>query len=432
MGRDEKAAAGTMTPARSTDRLSDRAIKAWLTKRRAGKAVAKKLTDGGGLYLMLTTAGTPVWRVKYRHARAEKMYAAGIYPESGLADARTARDSVKALLREGRDPVQARRLSRLTTEASAGTTFAGVTAAWLEKRRPEWSGIHYEKSSQALERDILPLLGNLPIADITPAMVAKAIEGISRRGAHDTASRVLFHLVGIFRLAQARGWCRDNPAVPVREELPKKLKKGRRAALLTLPELGDVLRRTDMAALSPAVRTALRLVAFTGSRIGNVVDCKWSEFDLKSDTPSWTIPRARMKVRDRQHDHRVLLGPTIAGELRAWCRATGGRGYVFPSPTGNAHITREAMEKVYRVTLKLAGTHSVHGWRSSLSTLARDAGFAKDVVELTLDHVHDNEVARAYDRGERLDERRRLMYWWDALLTSAQYGTDPLSIAREA
>jgi integrase len=419
-----------VTPARSTDRLSDRAIKAWLTKRRAGEAGTKKLTDGGGLYLTLTPSGGAVWRIKYRFGGTEKLYAVGVYPDVSLAEARAARETVKQLLREDRDPVRARQLGRITAAAATDTTLAGVTEAWLAKRKADWSGIHYTKSRQALERDVLPLLGRLPVAEITPAMIAKAIGAISKRGAHDTASKVLWHLVGIFKLAQARGWTTSNPAVPVREELPKKRKHTTRPAFLTFAELGDVLRKADVANLSPAVRLAHRLVAFTGSRIGNVVDAKWSEFDLEGDTPSFTIPRARMKVRDRTHDHRVLLGPTIAQELRSWKRATGGKGYVFPSPTGNAHITREALEKAYRVTLGLVGTHSVHGWRSSLSTLARDAGFERDVVELLLDHVHDNAVARAYDRGERLEERRRLMDWWDAQLVAAQRGSEPLSIKR--
>nr|MBA3672501.1 integrase arm-type DNA-binding domain-containing protein [Gemmatimonadaceae bacterium] len=240
-------------PKRSTDRLSDRAIKAWLTKRRAGEAVAKKLTDGGGLYLMLTPAGTSMWRVKYRHAGAEKMYAAGTYPECGLADARAARDSVKAMLREGRDPVQARRTARLDAGEAGERTLVMAVEAWLEKRKPDWSDVHFTKAGQAIERDILPLLGKLPVGEITPAMIAQAIAGVSKRGAHETASRILFHLTGVFKLAQARGWVRDNPAVPVREELPKKLKKGKRPALLTFEALGDVLRRASMAPITPAV-----------------------------------------------------------------------------------------------------------------------------------------------------------------------------------
>jgi integrase len=413
-----------MMPPRSTDRLSDRAIKAFLAKQRAGEATKKKLSDGGGLYLTVTPAGSAVWRVKYRYAGVEKVYAGGVYPEVSLADARAERARVKAALKEGRDPVQSRQVSRVAAGAAAATTMSAVTEEWLEKRRPEWAPAHYATARRALERDVLPLIGRLPVADVTPAMIAQTIAGITRRGSHETASKVLRHCVGIFRLAQARGWCRDNPAVPVREELPKKWEKGRRAALLTFDALGELLRKADAAPLSREVHMAHRLIALTAARIGTVVDAQWKEFDLGGETPSWTVPRARMKVKDRLHDHRVLLGPTIAAEMRAWAKASGGRGYVFPSPTGRAgkHITRESLEKAYRVTMSLAGVHAVHGWRASFSTLARDAGFSRDVVELALDHIHDNAVARAYDRGERLDERRRLMFWWDEQLAAAQHG----------
>jgi integrase len=162
---------------------------------------------------------------------------------------------------------------------------------------------------------------------------------------------------------------------------------------------------------------AHRVCAFTVARIGNVVDLRWEELNLDIDESRWTIPRSRLKVRDRFHDHSVLLGPTIAQELRAWRSLIGSSGYCFPSPSGRAHITRESIEKLLRSTLELSGQHTAHGWRSAFATLARDAGFSRDVVELTLDHVHDTATARAYDRGERLEERRRLMGWWDAQLT---------------
>jgi hypothetical protein len=79
-------------------------------------------------------------------------------------------------------------------------------------------------------------------------------------------------------------------------------------------------------------------------------------------------------------------------------------------------MSRESLEKSYRETLGLAKTHTVHGWRASLSTLAKDAGFGRDVVELTFDHIHDSEVVRAYDRGEHLVERKKLVAWWDLQL----------------
>jgi integrase len=415
---------------RATNKLTDLKLRSFVTKAKAGKAASGKLSDGGGMYLTLTPALTPVWRVKYRLGGKERLYAIGTYPEISLEAARAEREGIKAQLREGRDPVQARKLSQAAATAASDHTFATVAADWLAKRREGWSAIHYEKSHRAFERDVLPRLGKLPVNEITPAMVAGVIESIVKRGARETAAKVLQHCSGVFRLAQARGLCRDNPAEPVREVLPAKKQNGRMPAVLSFPALGDILRRAEAARLSPAVRMAHRLCAFTTARISNVVQAEWREFDLDAQAPTWTIPRAKMKARDRAHDHKIILGPAIAEELRAWRSVIGAKGYIFPSPAGGKHITRESLEKAYRVTLGLEDKHTPHGWRAAFSTLARDNGFDREVVELTLDHVHDNEVARAYDRGERLQQRIKLMGWWGEQLAQAQRGAEVLPMSR--
>ena len=417
--------------ARAINKLSDVKIRAFITKCRAGKATAKKLSDGAGMFLMLTPAGTPVWRIKYRLGGKERLYAVGTYPDISLEAARAQREALKAHLREGRDPVQARKVRQAAATAASGNTFEGLTTDWLAKQHKGWSPIHYEKSSRALERDVLPRLGNLPVRDITPAMVAGVVEAIVKRGARETAGKVLQHIGGVFRLAQARGLRDDNPAEPVHEVLPAKKPNGRMPALLTFPALGDVLRRAEGANLSRAVRMAHRLSAFApGSRISNVVAAEWAQFDLESDIPTWIIPRASMKSRDRHHDHKIVLSLDFVRELREWRSIVGDKEYLFPSPNGRGHITRESLEKAYRVTLGLADKHTPHGWRSAFSTLARDYGFERDVIELTLDHVHDNDVARAYDRGERLQQRIKLMTWWADQLLQAQRGGDVLPMNR--
>lgn len=409
-------------------RLSDKACKAFV----AQKAHGKKLSDGGGLYLFITPAGGANWRIKYRIDGKEKVYSIGSYPAVSLAAARVELGEVKALLRENKDPVTQRRINRAETSASSDDTFEAVAGVWLAMKKKEWSAGHFTKSSRAFERDIYPAIGKLPIASITPAIVAKAIEDIHKRDVLETATRILQHLNGVFRYAQAKGLCRDNPALPAREILPRKKSAGRMNALLDWGSLGDILRRADMARISPSVRMAHRLIAFTGMRIGNVVEAEWKEFHLDDEQPTWVIPRAKMKVTSRPIDHRVPLGEEIAAELREWKNKVGGKGYVFPSPTGGKHIGCESIEKVYRVTLKLSGKHSPHGWRSAFSTLARDNGTARDVVELALDHAHDNEVARAYDRGERFDERVKLFDWWGKQLTAAQRGAMIIPIKTKA
>ena len=408
--------------------VTDKALKAFV----AQKAHGKKLSDGGGLYLLITPSGSASWRIKYRIEGKEKTYSIGNYPEVSLAAARVELGEVKALLREHKDPVTERRVNRAASAACSDNTFRAVAQNWLTMKQKEWSAGHYTKSARAFERDIYPFLGNLPISSITPAMVAKAVEVIHKRDVLETATRILQHLNGVFRYSQAKGLCRDNPALPARELLPRKKSTGRMPALLDWTSLGDILRRVEAARLSPSVRMAHRLCAFTAMRIGNVVDAEWKEFHLDDAQPVWIIPRKKMKVTTRDIDHRVPLSPEIADELRRWRDLFGGKGYVFPSPQGGKYIGRESIEKVYRVTLALGGKHSPHGWRSAFSTLARDNGFARDVVELALDHAHDNEVARAYDRGERFDDRIKLFQWWGKQLAAAQRGATVIFLPPKA
>lgn len=410
---------------RGTDRLTDKTIKAWVTGAVAGTATTKKLSDGGGLYLTTTPNGTPVWRLKYRLDGAERLFAVGVYPTITLKMARNARDAAKDLVRQGLDPTTERRVERVTNVEAGAATFRAAAQDWL-KKQTHWSPIHTRASTRALQRDVYPRLGNLPVNAIRPAMVADVIEAVMARGAIDTAKKIRWHLVGIFDLARVRGQCADNPASAVKEVLPKQSKVRHLPALLDLPSLGDLLRRADMAHLSPAVHLGHRLCAFTVARIGPVLTAEWREFDLDGDPPTWTIPRAKMKEKKRKDDFTIYLGPTITSELREWRSVTGGRGYVLPSPTGRTVITHEALEKAYRVTLDMDGVHSPHSWRSSFSSLAHDAKFDHDVIEMTLDHLHGDAVSQAYDRGARRDERIRLAYWWDTQLAAAQHGGQPL------
>jgi integrase len=393
----------------ATGKLTDKAIKAFVVKAEIGR----KLADGGGLYLFITQAGNPTWRIKYRLDGKEKVYSIGPYPLISLAAARLEWGEVKAKILAGKDPVDSRRLARVSHATAGGHTVELVAADWLTMKRKEWSETHHVKSARAFERDVFPLLGKLPISAVTPAMVATVIQKIQNRDVLETASRILQHLNGVFRYAQAKGLCRDNPAAPVKEILPRKKNGGHMPALLDWPSLGDVLRRAELARLSNSVHLAHRLCAFTAARIGNIVEAEWSEFHLDDEQPTWIIPRSKMKVVSRAIDHRIPLCAQIAEEMRQWQTMTRLQKnlYVFTSPTGARHIGRESVEKVYRVTLGLAGKHSPHGWRSAFSTLARDNGFERDVVELALDHAHDDEVVRAYDRGERFVQRIRLYRW---------------------
>ena len=414
------------------ERLTVKQIEAWI-KRPAKDAVTKKLADGGGLYLVRLPSGAASWQIKYRFLNSdaksenngkvtERVYSVGPAATTSLADARAARSHVKDLIKKGIEPVKAREVQRAAKIVSSGELFSDAADVWFNKRKSRWSDIHYKKARQAIENHVMGWLGTLPLRDITPTMVTAVIERIQKRGARETAAKVLQHVRLIFRLAIANGKIEANPAEHASEILNEPNQVKHRPALLTFPELGDVLRRSDVAATSPAVRLAHRLIAFTAVRIGNAVGARWKDFDLDAKPAMWLIPRDQMKIKKREHPHKVVLPGAIADDLRAWHRAQTEPGeFVFPGNQGRKHVSPDAVEKMLRETLGLSDRHSPHGWRASFSTLAKEDGqFTKEVVDLALDHIHDSATARAYDRGGRFAQRVKLMGWWGEKLVDAQ------------
>ena len=69
-----------------------------------------------------------------------------------------------------------------------------------------------------------------------------------------------------------------------------------------------------------------------------------------------------------------------------------------------------------------------HGFRSMASTLLNEQGFSPDVIELQLAHSQRNKVRAAYNKAQRLPERRKMMQAWadylDALRERARVASD--------
>jgi integrase len=420
------------------ERLSDRAVDAWLkSKDQKAKTAGAKLADGGGLYLCRLPSGRGAWLIRYGFAGKQRDLSAGVYPDTTLADAREARRKVKAQAEQGIDPLQERRAKKLENVEVAETTFAEVTNAWVEKQAKDWSSIHLTKSKRALERDVLPALGKLPISRITPVMVTRVMEKIEARGVRDTTAKIHQHVRSIFTYGQAQGLVSgDNPAEPFLQVMQRNDGAAHRPAYTSFPELGEVLRKAETVNITPAVRLCHRLIAFTAVRISNAVAARWEHFDLDSSPALWVIPRDEMKVKGkgRTHPHKVVLPAQLVDALKRWKAAQPkGTAYLFPGNQGREHLSRESVEKALRVTMGLADKHSAHGWRAAFSTLAREeTDFDGQLIDLWLDHVHASKTALAYDRGDRLRKRIELAKWWGDSLAQAERGAEVLPFKRSA
>jgi hypothetical protein len=106
-----------------------------LTQTAIVKSVAKdkplKLSDGGGLHLIVQPSGSKLWRFRYRFGGKENMLSLGSFPIITLSAARSKRDEAKKLLAEGTDPSTKRKLDKIAAATSAQNTFGAVAAEYL-------------------------------------------------------------------------------------------------------------------------------------------------------------------------------------------------------------------------------------------------------------------------------------------------------------
>jgi len=140
----------------------------------AGKA-RERFYDANGMYLEVMPTGSKYWRLKYRFAGKEKRLALGPYPAVGLAQARIAREKARSQLRDLVDPAEVRKQAKLALRPEAEVSFETVARAWHDHWRSSRSESHTQYVIRRLEADVFPVIGKLPIRQVTaPRLVAMA------------------------------------------------------------------------------------------------------------------------------------------------------------------------------------------------------------------------------------------------------------------
>ena len=205
------------------DHLSDAKI-------RHAKPAAKpyKLYDGGGLFLLVHPNGSRYWRLKYRLAGREKVFAVGVYPEVGLAEAREKALAARRLIRDGADPVVERRRRQA---GNTSNTFQAIAEDWIASRESDWSPSYRDAVQSALAANLYPQIGSLPVRSITVPVMRDELLLMERRGALSALRKVRMWASMVFRYAIATGRADSDPAAPLRGTF--KAHKGRNFAALT-------------------------------------------------------------------------------------------------------------------------------------------------------------------------------------------------------
>jgi integrase len=391
--------------------LSDRTIRAAKPRQQP-----YKLADSLGLYLEVSPAGGRWWRFKYRYAGREKRISLGTYPDTGLAQARERRDEARKVLAGGVDPSKQRQANKVALHAATGNTFKAIALEWFETRKDGWAQSHHEKIMGRLKNHVFPKFGNQPITSITGPELVVLAQTIAAESP-DTARRVLQTLGMVFRYGMRTHRVSADPSYKLTEILPARNFK--HFAAITDPKaVGALLRAIDQFEGTFVVKSGLRLAPLVFVRPGELRRAEWAEIDL--DAGEWTIPAVKMKGK---REHLVPLSEPAIAILRELHDHTGGRRYCFPSIRSPS---KPMSENTLGAALARLGYTSdqmtVHGFRTTASTLLHELGYQSHLIEVQLAHAEKNEVKAAYNRAQYLPERKKLMTEWAKYLEGLRSG----------
>ncbi|MBN9557200.1 MAG: integrase arm-type DNA-binding domain-containing protein, partial [Alphaproteobacteria bacterium] len=319
----------------------------------------RKLSDGGGLHLLLTPSGGRLWRLQYRFAGKQKMVAFGTYPEVSLAEARAKRDEAKKALESGVDPAANARLEKLTKQLSQACTFSVVADEYIAKLKAQNRAQATMKKVEWLLDFAKPLLGNRPIAEIKSAEVLVVLRQVEKRGRLETARRLRSTIGSVFRYAIATTRAEHDPTVALAGALATPTITPR-AAILDSQKFGGLLRAIETFDGQPTTKAALKLMALLFPRPGELRAAQWQEFDL--DQAIWTIPAERTKMR---RPHRSPLPKQALDILRDLNQITGRSDLLFPSVlTVRRSISENTMNGALRRLGYAKDEMTAHGFRA--------------------------------------------------------------------
>jgi integrase len=374
-------------------------------------------SDGAGLYLQVTHAGSKSWIYRYQLNGKKHYLGLGSASAITLKRARELLAEPRRLRAEGVDPVEKKREQRSAARVAAAQnmTFRQCADNYIAAHEHSWkSEKHRYQWRTSLQADAYPVMGSLPVAKIDTSIVLAVLRPIWQ-DKPESASRLRGRIETILDAAKSAGWREgENPArwsghlehwLPK----PKKVRRVEHHAALDYRNLPAFMRELDTR--QGLAARALRLTILTATRTSEALGARWEEVDFKARV--WTVPATRMKS---SKEHRVPLS-LAALDLLHQLHSTRSSDFVFPGKPGAA-LSNSAMLNL--LPLMGRGDLTVHGFRSSFRDWAAEAtAYPNEVVEMALAHSIKGAAEAAYRRGDLFEKRARLMSAWSEYCAQA-------------
>jgi integrase len=395
---------------------------------------AGQKADEGGLFVDLMPGGAKVWRLRYRLAGKQEKITLGDHPTYGIAEARTWRDDCKALAGRGLSPMGLKRGDPIPDDAQpaakelahlfiqkwclktrekvkakeeakkAGDTVEAFGAVWYAEM-VEPANTNPRNIKRVLEKDVYPTIGAKQVTDVTVTDILSITDKIKARGADQMALQTRNVLKRFFAYAIAREKTQFNPAAAIEGRFIAQARS--RDVALTSDEIGKLLRAIYQSSMRRAHKLALHLLILCMVRKSELIEAKWSEFDLENRT--WAIPGERMKMGK---PHLVPLSHQAVAMFEELKGLASGSEWVFPSRGDlDQPIAKSTLNVAVRALAVEVRDFVIHDFRRTASTLLHEAGFGSDWIEKALAH-EVNGIRGTYNQAKYFDQRRDMLQWW--------------------
>lgn len=386
-------------------------------------------SDEKGLYLEIRPNGSKLWFLKYRIDGKEKRLGLGSYPDTTLADARKARDTARADIQSGRDPLFDRKMEKIERRIGAGNTFQSVAEDFIESKL-----VANGKAESTISKarwflsHLTQPIGNRPIAEIEPAELLAALKKIEKRGHRETAVRTRNFASRVFRHGVATARCKADPAALLAGALATPVVK-HHAAIIEPKLLGEFLRAIDDFTGGPIVKLAMQLSPHVFLRPGELRQGRWEEVNWEEG--HWTIPGSRTKLR---RPHAVPLSKQSLLLLRKLEQHSGGFDLMFIGQRSHlSPMSENALNAAFRRMGFGSDVVTAHGLRSTASTLLNESGkWHPDAIERALAHGHSDQTRGTYARGQHWQERVSMAQWWSDYLDRVKAGGEVVPMRPES
>ncbi|WP_241624710.1 tyrosine-type recombinase/integrase [Rosenbergiella epipactidis] len=374
-----------------------------------------KLSDGGGLYLLVNPTGSKYWRLKYRVAGKEKLLSVGVYPDVTLADARSKREDAKRIIATGGDPSQEKQAEKAAKVLAVQNSFESIAIEWHNHKKENWSQGYAEDILEYLTKDIFPFIGKRAINEIKPAEMLAVLRKMEQRGVLDKLKKTRQACRQIFTHAVITGRAENNPVTDLSGAL--KAPKQKHFPHLNVEEIPAFLTELNKYSGSMITRIATKLLMITGLRTIELRTTEWADIDF--DKGIWQIPAERMKMR---RPHIVPISRQARELLEELHQLTGRGRYVFHGRNDAGKPMSEASINQVIKRIGYDGKATGHGFRHTLSTILHEQGYNSAWIETQLAHVDKNSIRGTYNHAQYLEGRRTMLQDYADYLDALERG----------